>query len=50
MSPPHSARIWFNKIMTFLVAGSLMHSYTAHHPLAPGLLTDFKCVLNPYHV
>lgn len=27
-----------------------MHSYTAHHPLALGLMADFKCILNPYHV
>ena len=42
--------VWFDKIVTFLVAGGLMHSYTAHHPLALGLMTDFKCIVNPYHV
>jgi len=42
--------VWFDKVVTFLVAGGLLHSYTAHHPLALGLMTDFKCVLNPYHV
>ncbi|AWN23950.1 NAD(P)H-dependent oxidoreductase [Deinococcus irradiatisoli] len=42
--------VWFDKVVTFLVAGGLPHSYTAHHPLALGLMTDFKCVLNPYHV
>ncbi len=42
--------VWFDKVVTFLVAGGLPHSYAAHHPLALGLMTDFKCVLNPYHV
>nr|WP_306468249.1 NADPH-dependent FMN reductase [Deinococcus alpinitundrae] len=42
--------VWFDKIVTFLVAGGLMHSYVSHHPLAMGLMTDFKCLLNPYHV
>ncbi|WP_293910741.1 NADPH-dependent FMN reductase [Deinococcus sp.] len=42
--------VWFDKVVTFLVAGGLMHSYVAHHPLAVGLMTDFKCILNPYHV
>ncbi|TSA83024.1 NAD(P)H-dependent oxidoreductase [Deinococcus detaillensis] len=42
--------VWFDKVVTFLVAGGLMHSYVSHHPLALGLLTDFKCILNPYHV
>lgn len=42
--------VWFDKVVTFLVAGGLTHSYVAHHPLAVGLMTDFKCILNPYHV
>ncbi|GAA4015146.1 NADPH-dependent FMN reductase [Deinococcus rubellus] len=42
--------VWFDKVVTFLVAGGLMHSYVSHHPLALGLITDFKCILNPYHV
>lgn len=42
--------VWFDKVVTFLVAGGLMHSYTAHHSTAVGLMTDFKCLLNPYHV
>ena len=42
--------VWFDKVVTFLVAGGLPHSYTAHHPLALGLMTDFKCIVNPYHV
>ncbi|WP_425148144.1 NADPH-dependent FMN reductase [Deinococcus sp.] len=42
--------VWFDKVVTFLVAGGLLHSYTAHFPLALGLMTDFKCVVNPYHV
>ncbi|WP_420596374.1 NADPH-dependent FMN reductase [Deinococcus sp.] len=42
--------VWFDKPVTFLVAGGLMHSYAAHHPLALGLMTDFKCLVNPYHV
>ena len=42
--------VWFDKTVTFLVAGGLTHSYAAHHPLALGLMTDFKCIINPYHV
>ncbi|GGQ98556.1 NADPH-dependent FMN reductase [Deinococcus ruber] len=42
--------VWFDRVVTFLVAGGLPHSYTAHHPLALGLMTDFKCIVNPYHV
>ena len=41
---------WFDKLVTFLVAGGLPHSYTAHTGLASSLMLDFKCIINPYHV
>jgi len=41
---------WFDQVVTFLVAGGLPHSYTAHMPFATSLMLDFKCVINPYHV
>lgn len=41
---------WFDKVVTFLVAGGLPHSYMAHLPLANALTLDFKCVVNPYHL
>ena len=41
---------WFDKVVTFLVAGGLPHAYTAHLSLANSLALDFKCVVNPYHV
>lgn len=41
---------WFDQLVTFLIAGGLPHSYTAHTSLAASLMLDFKCVINPYHV
>lgn len=41
---------WFDKLVTFLCAGGLPHSYMAYLPVATGLMLDFKCVLNPYMV
>lgn len=41
---------WFDKLVTFLCAGGLPHSYMAYLPIAAGLMLDVKCVLNPYLV
>lgn len=41
---------WFDKIVTFLCAGGLPHSYMAYGPMALSLMLDFKCIINPYAV
>ncbi|WDR01424.1 NAD(P)H-dependent oxidoreductase [Devosia algicola] len=41
---------WFDKIVTFLCAGGLPHSYMAYGSTALSLMLDFKCVINPYAV
>lgn len=39
---------WFDKVVTFVCAAGLPHSYMATGSLAQSLMTDFKCVINPY--
>lgn len=39
---------WFDKVVTFVCAAGLPHSYMATGPLAQSLMLDFKCVVNPY--
>ena len=41
---------WFDKLVTFVCAGGLPHSYMAFGPAAMSLMLDFKCVVNPYLV
>ena len=41
---------FFDKVVTFVTAAGLPHSYTAFAPLAVSMMLDFKCVINPYHV
>ena len=41
---------WFDKIVTFLCAGGLPHSYMAYSHVAMSLMLDFKCIINPYVV
>lgn len=41
---------WFDKIVTFLCAGGLPHSYMAYGSIALSLMLDFKCIINPYAV
>ncbi len=49
--PDGSARSpFFDKIVTFVNAAGLPHSYMAFAPLAISMLLDFKCILNPYHI
>lgn len=38
---------WFDKVVTFVCAGGLPHSYTAYTSTATSLMLDFKCVINP---
>lgn len=40
----------FDKVITFVNAGGLPHSYTAFRELATSLILDFKCIINPYTV
>lgn len=41
---------WFDKVVTFVCAGGLPHSYTAYTAMAMPLMLDFKCIINPYAV
>lgn len=39
---------WFDKVVTFVCAAGLPHSYMATGSLAHSLMLDFKCIINPY--
>ncbi|MGJ9371899.1 NADPH-dependent FMN reductase [Nesterenkonia sp. CF4.4] len=39
---------WFDKVVTFVCAAGLPHSYMATAALGHSLMLDFKCVINPY--
>ncbi|MBB5233390.1 NADPH-dependent FMN reductase [Deinococcus budaensis] len=41
---------WFDQPVTFLVSGGLAHGYLSHGAFAFGLMTDFRCVVNPHAV
>jgi len=41
---------FFDKVLTFVAAAGLPHSYTAFGPLALSMMMDFKCIINPYTV
>lgn len=41
---------WFDKLVTFICAGGLPHSYMAFGATALSLMLDFKCIVNPYQV
>ncbi len=41
---------WFDKVVTFICAGGLPHSYMGYTALAGAMMLDFKCVVNPYAV
>jgi NAD(P)H-dependent FMN reductase len=51
-TPPDSSvrGAFFDKIVTFVCAAGLPHSYMAFTPLAMSMVLDFKCILNPYNV
>lgn len=40
----------FDKVITFLNAAGLPHSYMAFTATATSLMLDFKCIINPYNV
>jgi NAD(P)H-dependent FMN reductase len=40
----------FDKVITFVNAAGLPHSYTAFSSLAVSMMLDFKCVVNPYNL
>ena len=40
----------FDKIVMFVNAGGLPHSYMAFASLATSLMLDFKCIISPYNV
>jgi NAD(P)H-dependent FMN reductase len=44
------AGAWFDKVVTFVNAGGLPHSYMAFVSMAASLMLDFKCIINPYNV
>ncbi len=49
--PDRSARgAFFDKIVSFVSAAGLPHSYMAFSPLAVSMMLDFKCIINPYQV
>ena len=41
---------FFDKVITFVNAAGLPHSYMAFAPMAVSMMLDFKCVINLYHV
>jgi NAD(P)H-dependent FMN reductase len=41
---------FYDKLVTFLCAAGLPHSYMAFTPTAIALMLDFRCIINPYHV
>ncbi len=51
-TPPNRSRsgAFFDKVVTFVNAAGLPHSYMAFNALAISMLMDFKCVINPYNV
>jgi len=40
----------FDKVVSFVCAAGLPHSYMAFGPTALSLMLDFKCIVNPYQV
>jgi len=40
----------FDKVVTFVCAAGLPHSYMAFGPTALSLMLDFRCIVNPYQV
>ena len=51
-TPPDGSRkgAFYDKIVMFVNAGGLPHSYMAFAPLATSLMLDFKCIISPYNV
>ena len=51
-TPTHSSMrgAFFDKVVTFVNAAGLPHSYMAYTSLANSMMLDFKCIINPYNV
>ena len=51
-TPPDGSRkgAFYDKIVMFVNAGGLPHSYMAFTSLAASLMLDFKCIISPYNV
>ena len=51
-TPPDSSLrgAFFDKVVTFVNAAGLPHSYTAFSSIAMSMMVDFKCIINPYNV
>lgn len=51
-TPPDGSRkgAFYDKVVMFVNAGGLPHSYMAFASLATSLMLDFKCIINPYNV
>lgn len=41
---------FYDKIITFINAAGVPHSYMAFTSLATSMMLDFKCIINPYNV
>jgi NAD(P)H-dependent FMN reductase len=41
---------FYDKVLTFVCAAGVPHSYMAYSATAMSMLTDFKCVINPYQL
>ncbi len=40
----------YDKVVTFVCAAGVAHSYMSHGAMANALMLDFKCIINPYNV
>ncbi len=51
-TPPDGSRkgAFYDKVVMFVNAGGLPHSYMAFASLATSLMLDFKCIISPYNV
>ena len=41
---------FYDKVVTFVNAAGVPHSYMAFNALAMSMMMDFKCVINPYNI
>ena len=41
---------FYDKVITFVSAAGLPHSYMAVAPVAMSMMLDFKCIINPFNV
>lgn len=52
LTPPDRSRrsAFFDKVITFVNAAGLPHSYMAFTDLANAMMLDFKCIVSPYNI